>query len=374
MKLLNGLRKEIKAVWAIARGDLIATFRNFSSVFFGILFPLVFISIFGFLGEGTYTYKIAFDPNSNTDNVIYDTLSEIDSFEIIEESDQDALDKMLEEADVLLIIDIQTVQRGTFPGYDILMTQTNADFENSSVALSIVQGVLDNINLTFAKQVANTDTLPVMSEVESVEGRKFTQIDFVLPGQLGFGLLNMGVMGTAFLFISLRETLVLKRFFATPISKRTIIVGEAISKLTFSIIQSSVLILAGVFFFDFTLINGVSTFFALLALAAFGMTIFLGLGFIVSSLAKDQNSVSPIANLVTIPQFLLAGTFFPIEYFPEWLQPISKILPLTYLNDAMRKVSFYGAGLEAIQRELIILFVMFVVIYVVAVKTFRWKE
>lgn len=124
---------------------------------------------------------------------------------------------------------------------------------------------------------------------------------------------------------------------------------------------------------EFTLVNGFITFLQMLALCLLGLIVFMGIGFFISSISRDESGVAPLGNLFMMPQFLLAGTFFPIEYFPTWLQPISKVLPLTYLNDAMRKVAFEGVGIAAIQKELIVLAIWGVVAYFVAIKFFKWE-
>ena len=79
------------------------------------------------------------------------------------------------------------------------------------------------------------------------------------------------------------------------------------------------------------------------------------------------------ANLITLPQFLLAGTFFPIDRFPSWLQVIAKVLPLTHLNIAMRSVAFEGANLWDVKTEIGILLLWGVVAYALAIKFFRWE-
>jgi len=99
----------------------------------------------------------------------------------------------------------------------------------------------------------------------------------------------------------------------------------------------------------------------------------MGFGFVVSGIAKNESSVPPIANIITLPQFLLSGTFFSINVFPSWLQPISRALPLTYLNDALRKVAFEGAGLFDVTHQIFIMLIWGVVIYAVAVKLFKWE-
>jgi ABC-2 type transport system permease protein len=99
----------------------------------------------------------------------------------------------------------------------------------------------------------------------------------------------------------------------------------------------------------------------------------MGFGFTVSGIAKNESTVPPLSNIITLPQFLLSGTFFSVNAFPKWLQPLSNALPLTYLNNALRKVAFEGAGLGDVTHELLIIALWGVIIYTVAVKTFKWE-
>jgi ABC-2 type transport system permease protein len=206
-----------------------------------------------------------------------------------------------------------------------------------------------------------------------VKGRKYAMIDFILPGQLGFSILSTGVFGTAFVFFNLRQTLVIKRFFATPIQKPYILMGEALSRLIFSMLGALFIIAIGYFAFGFTLIHGVETALFMLLLSAIGLIVFMGFGFIISGLARNESMIPPLANIVTLPQFLLSGTFFPIDAFPSWLQPVCKALPLTYLNDALRKIAFEGAGILDISSHLLVLAVWGVIVYALASRFFRWE-
>jgi ABC-2 type transport system permease protein len=167
--------------------------------------------------------------------------------------------------------------------------------------------------------------------------------------------------------------LVLKRFFATPIKRSYIVFGEALSRVIFQLVTAVIILLIGHYAFNFTLVNGWSTFFELLVLSFIGLVVFMGFGFVVSGAAKNESSIPPFANLFTLPQFLLAGTFFPIDNFPGWLQPICKILPLTHLNDAMRNVAFEGARLVDCGTQLGILGLWAVAAYAIAIKVFRWE-
>ena len=101
-------------------------------------------------------------------------------------------------------------------------------------------------------------------------GRKYKMIDFFLPGMIGFSLIGSAVFGIAFFFYSLRETLVLKRMYATPIKRGYIILGESISKVLFQLVTVVVLIAFGYFMYNFTLANGIVTFVNMLVLSFLG--------------------------------------------------------------------------------------------------------
>ena len=133
------------------------------------------------------------------------------------------------------------------------------------------------------------------------------------------------------------------------------------------------IIAVGYFAFDFTLVHGFATAIIMLLLSTIGLIVFMGFGFVISGLAKNESMIPPLANIITLPQFLLSGTFFPVDAFPYWLQPVCKVLPLTYLNDALRKVAFEGAGLFDISLQLFVMLFWGIIIYLLAVRFFRWE-
>ncbi len=130
---------------------------------------------------------------------------------------------------------------------------------------------------------------------------------------------------------------------------------------------------AGALFFHFTLVHGWITFLEILVLSAIALLVFMGFGFVVSGLAKNESTIPPFANVFTLPQFLLAGTFFPISVFPKWLQGFCNILPLTHFNNAMRDISFEGASLLSTWKDIGVLLIWGVLIYTVAIKVFKWE-
>lgn len=357
----------INATLAIARASFRSIIRSPSAVVFSLAFPLIFITVFANIGGGGGGVDVAVAKGCDTTNVIYMAMKKrSDLVTLITNKTKTEMDRSLSRGDIAAIIDIQ--KNGNAPA-TLNVTYSNASAKSGAIFKSIINNILYQVNLIF------NPTAPSVAHVNetTITGRKYKYIDFLLPGMLGFSLLSAGVFGTAFVFLSLRITLVIKRFFATPVKKYSIVLGEMLARLVFSLLGALFIIMVGHYVFGFTLIHGVVTVLNMLVLAAIGLIIFMGFGFVISGIAKNESSIPPISNIITMPQFLLSGTFFSTSNFPVWLQSISKVLPLTYLNTAMREVAFEGAGLGDVTHQLLILGAWFIGIYAVAVKTFKWE-
>ena len=365
---------QLIAMWAITKASLTAISRSPSAIIFSFAFPFIFILVFGFIGNnaGVPVYKLVIDPASDTTNAFYDSIKTSDRIRIISFANETELRKNLEKGRIAGILKISKTEKESMP-YVYTIKSSNASDDKWPQLLPILDRIANKIsNLKYN----NRPTYAISDfnyerDIETV--REYKTIDFILPGQLGFSLLSSGVFGVAFMFFNLRNTLVLKRFFATPVSRTHIVLGEGLSRVIFQMITAIVIILVGHFLFDFTLVKGFQTVLEMLLLSFIGLIIFMGFGFIVSGLAKSDSTIPPFANLITLPQFLLGGTFFSVEAFPKWLQPISKALPLTHLNTAMRAVAFEGQNLWDVRSEIGILLAWGVMVYIVAVKVFKWE-
>lgn len=355
-----------KATLALAKASFRSIMRSPSAVVFTLAFPLIFILVFGFLGGGGTKLDIAVLPGSDLQNPIISALEKISVIRLVKNDEINNINENLEKGNYDATISVEKNPNGQ-PAFITNVKYTSASLDKGNILKSILNELSYKLN--------TQDMKPSVTEIKAstVTGRLYRTIDFILPGQLGFSLLSTGVFGTAFVFFSLRQNLVIKRFFATPVRRSSIVLGEGIARIGFALLGALFIILIGHFFFKFTLIHGVATVANMLILATMGLIVFMGFGFVVSGLAKSESTIPPISNIITLPQFLLSGTFFSIEAFPSWLQPISRALPLTYLNDAMRKVAFEGAGLWDVKQQMLIILLWGIGIYTVAVKTFKWE-
>ncbi|MDB5019285.1 MAG: transporter permease [Pedobacter sp.] len=355
-----------KATLALSKASFRSIMRSPSAVVFTLAFPLIFILVFGFLGGGGTKVSLGIAPGSDIHNPLMGALQQIPVLHLVTDESAADLNNRLEKGDIDGVIDIQQNKSG-LPAYIANVKYTSASLDKGNILRSLLNNLMYTLN--------SRDTKPSIAQLNesTIHGRIYRMIDFILPGQLGFSLLSTGVFGTAFVFFSLRQTLVIKRFFATPVRRSSIVIGEGLARIGFALIGALFIILIGRFFFHFTLIHGAITVINMLILSTLGVIVFMGFGFVVSGIAKSESTIPPISNIITLPQFLLSGTFFSIENFPSWLQPISKALPLTYLNNGMRKIAFEGAGLWDVKHEILILFIWGFLIYALAVKVFKWE-
>jgi len=356
---------------AIARGSFKGMLRNPSAVAFGFGFPLVIILVFGSIGGGGRSVPVALAHQRDTADWVIRSLLKTPLVTLSGDTDTATIRRDLERGRIAAVLSVDTTTTAAGVPQHIVHTQTSSA---SGDKYPILQLALARVFQTAVEAKMPQQYKPlVIDQLPNIPGRVYSTMDFIIPGMLGFSLLGSAVFGVAFLFFALRQQLVLKRYYATPIGKPYIILGEALARLVFQMITAIVIIFVGKFFFHFTLINGWITVGELLFLSLIGLIVFMGFGFIISSIARSESTIPPFANLITLPQMLLGGTFFTTEAFPKWLQRVIEILPLKQLNDAMRNVSFEGAHLSDCGKQLGILAIWGVVTYAIAVKVFKWE-
>jgi ABC-2 type transport system permease protein len=105
----------------------------------------------------------------------------------------------------------------------------------------------------------------------------------------------------------------------------------------------------------------------------FSIIVIYGFGLAIGGWAKSEERAAPLTNLVSFPMLFLSGTFFPTYLMPEWLQHISKFLPLTPVIDGLRSIISEGKTLFDLGPQLLLLSVWLVIIYIVAFAVFKWE-
>jgi ABC-2 type transport system permease protein len=361
---------QFTAMLALMKASLVATFKSPQAIFFSLFFPIVLIWIFGSLGgNGSPSINVGLEKGIDTSNVLYLAVKHHPALHFVDDKKKN-IEEELKKGRISAIINIIPVQSAGQTVYDIRLRTSTASQKDIPLLQSVLKTVANEMD---RRLHPNQKPFASVTETVSYRERPYKMIDFFLPGMIGFSLIGSAVFGIAFLLYSLRETLVLKRMYSTPIKKQYIILGESIAKVIFNLMTVVVLIGFGHFVYDFYLADGWITFLNMLILCFLALLVFMGFGFFISSVSKNQNVIPIYANLFMFPQYFLSGTFFPKTGLPAFLQPFIKFLPLTAINDALRNVAFEGASLAACWEQILILLVWGLIIYIITAKVFRWE-
>ena len=361
-----------RALWAITKASFKAIFNQPIAIFFSLLFPIIFILIFGAFGSNRGpSYRVALARDADTTNAFYIALQNHPLIRITPYSDTATINQDLIRGRLTAVIHIsESADSLGKPKYAVNVRSTTASVNT----LGAFMHALDHLKLKFELgMLGNKEEFVRINEPVITEVRKYRQIDFVLPGQLGFSILFSTLFGIAFTFYGLREQLVLKRFYASPVNKINILLGIGMSRLLFQLLNVVVLIVFGHYVLNFTLEHGLFTVLEMLAMTVIMLFLLMGVGLIFSSIVKSDNSIPLWINLFGFPQMMLSGTFFPIEVFPKWLQEICRVLPLTQFNDSMRKIAFEGQHLGDCWKEIGILGIWMVICYAILLRVIKWQ-
>ena len=195
-------------------------------------------------------------------------------------------------------------------------------------------------------------------------------VDFLVPGLIGMNLMGSGLWGLGFTVVIARTRRILKRFAATPMRRSHYLLSFMLSRLVFLVLEVAAVIIFAWLVFGFT-VRG--SWLSLTLITILGGFTFSGIGLLIAARPTTIEGVSGLMNFVMLPMWLLSGTFFSSERFPQVLQPFIQALPLTAVNNLLRAVMNEGAALSSNWIPIAILLAWCFVSFVVALKIFKWQ-
>ena len=342
--------------------------RDRQSIFFSLFFPIIFMTVFAFANNGEVD-PIELGIVNNSPSAVANDFSQmlIDNplFEVtLGEGEQ--LRTELVEGNQTMVLILPEGFDALSDGAELQLLVDAAQVQQ----LSLIMPLLEQTLISIEREFRNIEPMFTLT-VEDVQARSQRYLDFLLPGLLAFTLMQLSIAGSGFNIVEYRRKGILKRLFVTPIRPRDFIASIVMARMAIVLIQLTVLILVAVLALDVTIVGNFVSFYFIVMLGTF---IFLCLGFCLGSIAKTQQAVMAVGNIVIFPQIFLSGVFYPIESMPELIQPIAKILPLSFVSTAMREIVNNGASLLSIAPSLLGIAIWFVIAFVLATRLFVWKE
>ena len=198
------------------------------------------------------------------------------------------------------------------------------------------------------------------------------------PGQMGrlsagvldWGVGNAAMFGVAYSIVQWRRDDLLRLVRTTPTPVTSLLSGWYVVTVALAIAQAALLL--GVSLLPaFGLTVAVPGIVLLPVVLMVGSLTFFAMGVLVGRVAPNPDAVAAIANCVMIPMAFLSGSFYPLDLAPHWMTVVSKLLPLSYLNDAVREVLSGGYDLVIPLSALLGFAALFGVI---GLRTFKWAD
>lgn len=211
---------------------------------------------------------------------------------------------------------------------------------------------------------------PVSSSDDLVREPGSRYIDFLVPGLVGLGIMSNAVWGLGFSIVDARRRKLTKRLVATPMSRAHYLLSYLIWRLMVLVVEVGVPVGFGALAFGVPVRGSLAGLAAICLLASLS---FSALGLLIASRARTIEAVSGLMNLLQVPMWILSGVFFSSQRFPDSVQPLIALLPLTAIIDALRAHMLQGATLVQVAPQLATLAGWLVVCFGVALKIFRWR-
>ena len=364
--------------------NLKMTFRDKQALFWTLLFPTMFIIIFGLFNFNDIGHsKVALidQANSPVSAQFAEGLKKIEFFQIENQyTNADEAKKVLEQGDLDFIIIIPenfkapdtAVNVKAMPAQvlatptDIQVFYNQANVQTNSIILSTLNQFIDQVNF----QLAGVQKAFVM-KADSLKAKEIKYLDMLTPGIMAMAVMSAAIIGISSEIVKYREQKLLKRLTATPLKDRDFLLAQVFSYLILAVIQLSLIV--GVARFAYH-VHFYGNIFLMYGLCLLGSLIFLSIGFTIAAIAKTVNAAGAMAQAVFMPMMFLSGVFFPSEALPAAVYQVTKYLPLTPLIEALRNVANNNAGLGDIKMQLLLLGAWIVVTFAIAWKTFRFEK
>lgn len=317
-------------------------YRDKGSLSWSIIFPLILIFGLSFaLSNDRYLYKVGVLGDANAARQMLHNIPHLDLVPYLDKSM--ALQRLgRHQLDLI-------VETGSTPHYWINTQSRKAYF----------------LEQTLKAQ------LPASLTRLTVEGQEVGYVAWVIPGILSMSLMFSCLYGVGYVIVRYRDSGVLKRYQATPITALEFLGAQAASRLVISVVTLAVVFTGSYLLLDFP-VKG--SWLLLLLVTVLGALSMIALSLVCAARIDSLEFMNGLLNFISWPMMLLSGLWFSLDEAPALVQQVSLLMPLTHLVNAARTIMLDGGGITAVASELVVLLLMSLVLMTIAARVFRWQK
>jgi len=350
--------------------------RNRFGLFFGLIFPVILILIFGaiFSGGSNGTINVyaqnqdtsAPAPQFDISSQFLRALNSSPTIRVITVNASEDFSKYLaahSASDGIIIP--QNFSADYLAARSVNLTvYGNPASSTSGIVSGTVSGYVNYFNL---QRFNGTMVIGLTATTVNTQQTKY--VDFLIPGLIGFSILVNPMFSLVNISSEYKKTKLFKQLSLTPLSKMEWLTSKIMWYIVLTVASFALMVGVG------TLVFGahITLTFWLIPFLVVGPMLFASLGMLVGTVTKDPETAGVIGNIVTFPMMFLAGTFFPISVMPTYLQTIAHVLPLFYITEGLNNVMVYNNIMGAL-IDIGVVAIITVIIFALAVRLFKWRE
>lgn len=342
----------------LSRALLLSFVRDKASVFFSVVFPFLFLVLFGGVFDfgGSRTELVAVGDVPVLDGPVVERYADV--LDVTRSDDRaDALQQVA-DGDVAAAVEQQ--------GDEVVVHFSRVD----AIAAGTTQGLLSAI-VGEANQEASGRPPRYALSFEQVEDESLDQIQYVLPGLLGWAVATSGAFAAAMSLVIWRRSKLLRRLRLAPVPVAAVVSARVLVSLGVALVQAAIFIGAGVAVFGLQLTG--SWWMAVPVVVAATLA-FLSIGMFAGAVARSEEATVALVNLVILPMAFLSGSFIPLDAAPSWIRTVSVVLPLTHANEGMLDTMVRGQAWTAALPQIAILLAFAAAFALLATRCFSWRS
>jgi ABC-2 type transport system permease protein len=366
----------LKIIWMDFFYSVKAWYRSRGGMFWSLAFPVILILLFGaiFSGVGNtkYTLYIQDQDQTQLSQLFNSTLNSTKLFNIKVVTADENVTSYIKENNIKALIVIpkgfqQTIQSSFVnPSATVNLSFyfDPSDQTTTQVIRSVVSSILEqmNMNLTHGRTVIGVKEVSTITE-------NFNYIDFFLPGMIGFTIMQSAIYGSIERNTKYRKDGILRKLLTTPITRTEWIFAKMLFMMFLAGLTTILMTIIGILVFNMTVNITVWVIIILIATSF----LFSGMGMLIGRFVKEEETADTAAGAISFPMMFLAGTFFPLEQMPGFLQTIARVLPLYYVNEGLRNSMIYMNQNETLINGAVVI-VFAAVFFIAGVILTKWKE
>jgi len=191
---------------------------------------------------------------------------------------------------------------------------------------------------------------------------------FMVPALIGMILQLLTTMLTATAIVRERERGTIEQLIVTPIRSGELILGKIGPYVLIALFNTLEVLLVGTLWFGVPVRGSLGL---LLLLSGLFLTSSLGIGLLISTVARTQQQAMMLTWFTLLPTIFLSGFFFPLAALPPVLQLVSRFIPLRYYLEIIRSILLKGVGAGSLTEEIVALAILGAVFLVGATLRFH---